>query len=280
MNEQTLASLKAWFNGYVPAFRSHHAEDQKNIDIKIEHSHRVCEAVLEIGRSTGLNGAELNLAEAAALFHDIGRFEQYRRYKTFSDHRSVNHAELGVRILEENHVLQEVPEPAREILLRAISNHNRLAIPEGESETIRFFSRLVRDADKLDIWRVVTEHYSSENGNGNGVTFGLSDTPGVSASVYRDLMEHKMVLMSHLKNVNDFKLLQIGWVYDVTFPKTLELLDRRGYLQILREMLPPSQEVDRVYSEVISTMHQRMKRTEKGPMRIRMDSHTFEGGAS
>ncbi len=279
MNDRVLASLKTWFKEYVKAFDSDDPVDQRNIDIKVEHSYRVGDAVRDIGQSAGLNATELKLAEAAALFHDVGRFEQYKRYKTFSDHRSVNHAELGVRILEENRVLRNIPEPGRNILLHAVSNHNRLAIPEGESETNRFFSSLVRDADKLDIWRVVCEHYRSGN-DGNGVSLGLPDTPGVSLTVYNDLMEHKMVLMSHLRNVNDFKLLQIGWVYDVTFPKTLELLSQRRYLEILRETLPSCREVDRLYSEAVSFMHLRTNGTERSPSRIRTRPHGFKGGAS
>jgi putative nucleotidyltransferase with HDIG domain len=258
LDNQTLEFLKHWFDGYVSSFHSENTEVQWNIDIKVEHSHRVCECILEIERSLGLDPDCMRLAEAAALFHDVGRFEQLKRYKTFSDHRSVDHAELGVQVLREHRVLERLEKPAQDILLRAVRNHNRLAIPEDESETVRFFSRLVRDADKLDIWRVVSEHYCSEDGRENGVGLGLPDTPGNSEAVVNDLLNHRLVLMSHLQNVNDFKLLQLGWVYDVNFPKTLELLDQRGYLKSIRNVLPDSKEVDEVYREVNLTIQKRI----------------------
>lgn len=258
LDDQALDALKKWFDEYVSSFRLEDPQWQRNIDIKVEHSLRVCEAIREIGLSLNLGKGELNLAEAAALFHDVGRFEQFRQFGTFSDHRSVNHAELGVRILEDKRALRPLSANAQEIILHAVSNHNRFSIPDGESETHRFYSRLLRDADKLDIWRVVNEHYSSEDGIGNGVSLGLPNTPGVSGEVYRDLMQRKLVRMNHLRNENDFKLLQIGWVYDVNFHKTLELVRERGYLGVIRNSLKPCKEVDDVYSAVTDYMDRKV----------------------
>ena len=45
------------------------------------------------------------LAEIMALFHDIGRFEQYKQYRTFSDYRSEDHAALGVKVIKANRIL-------------------------------------------------------------------------------------------------------------------------------------------------------------------------------
>ena len=44
----------------------------------------------------------MRIAEAVALLHDVGRFEQYKRYGTFNDRKSVNHAALGVEIMKKN----------------------------------------------------------------------------------------------------------------------------------------------------------------------------------
>ncbi|MBL7226115.1 MAG: HD domain-containing protein [Desulfobacteraceae bacterium] len=45
------------------------------MDLKADHTSRVCEAIVNIGRSLDLSREDLCLAEAAALLHDIGRFE-------------------------------------------------------------------------------------------------------------------------------------------------------------------------------------------------------------
>jgi hypothetical protein len=100
--------------------------------------------------------------------HDTGRFEQYARYKTFVDSQSVDHAVLGVGILEKNEILCSLDEPTQDFILRTIRYHNRAILPREETETCLFFTKLLRDADKLDILKVVTDYYSQQNGNRNG----------------------------------------------------------------------------------------------------------------
>ena len=47
-------------------------------------------------------------ARAAALLHDAGRFQQYAEYKTFSDALSEDHAELGVKVIQNSGLLDNV----------------------------------------------------------------------------------------------------------------------------------------------------------------------------
>ena len=89
MNPQSiLPRLKAWFEDYIRRFSSDDPIVQGTMDLKTEHTRRACEAILNIGGSLDLFREDLCMAEAVALLHDIGRFEQYRRYRTFSDYRS------------------------------------------------------------------------------------------------------------------------------------------------------------------------------------------------
>ena len=258
LEKEHLEFLKKWFDAYVRLFNSGDAEWQKCIDIKIEHSLKVREACRVIGQSLNLSEGELNLAEAAGLFHDIGRFEQFLTFRTFSDSASVDHAELGVQVLTRDHVLDHENETVKRVLLCAVAYHNKLAVPENESETVRLFSCLVRDADKLDIWRVIGLHYTAEHGTGNGVNLGLPDTPGLSPDVVDGLLKYRQVRMTQLKNVNDFKLLQIGWAFDVNFPKTLELMRKRKCLEPIRNSLPDDPGVDEVFKAVTEFVERRL----------------------
>ena len=211
IDKKIVKSLKAWFFNYVQSFKHDDKNFQENIALKEKHTMKVCKEILNIGKQLELNDDELRLSEIIALFHDVGRFEQYARYKTFVDVKSENHAELGVKILKENKVLTRFDNSIQSLMLRTISYHNRAALPEEETDTCLFFSRLLRDADKLDIWRVVTDYYSRNNGEKNGaIELGLPDTPGFSGEVYQDLMKKRIVDIKHLKNLNDFKLLQMG----------------------------------------------------------------------
>lgn len=155
LGKKTVNDLESWFSDYVSAFRYQCKELQQNINLKIEHTGRVKKEIISIGTQLGLDKNELNLAEIIALFHDLGRFEQYDRYKTFSDRKSEDHAELGIRILKKYNVLDSLDDTLKEIVFCSVKNHNKAFVPENETDGCLFYSRLVRDADKLDIYRVV-----------------------------------------------------------------------------------------------------------------------------
>jgi putative nucleotidyltransferase with HDIG domain len=249
MNRKIVENLNTWFTGYVQTFKSKNADWQRNISLKEEHTRRVCMEILHIGKKLGLSDEDLRLAEVMALFHDIGRFEQYVRYGTFVDARSENHAELGIRILREREVLSGLEKSAQELILRTILYHNRAALPEQETENCLFFAKLLRDADKLDIWRVLTDYYRQKGEKRNEtLELGLPDTPGISEDVYEDLMAGRIVDIKNLKNLNDFKLLQVGWIYDINFAPTFQRIRQRGYLGTIRDALPESEKIERIFA--------------------------------
>lgn len=248
---ESLAELKIWFTCYVQKFKGNDADVRKSIVLKEGHTKRVCEEIRAIGSHLGLNEDELRLAEIIALLHDVGRFEQYTRYKTFSDRKSEDHAALGIRIIEEQGILEQFNSEIKNVILSSIKFHNRAYIPNDESETCLFFSRLIRDADKLDIWKVVTDYYHRKDDMRNGtIELDLPDTPGFSEEVYQDLICRKIVDMENLKNLNDFKLLQIGWIFDINFKITLEYIKERFYLEKIREVLPKVKEIDNIFKTV------------------------------
>lgn len=259
IDREIVEDLRDWFFRYVGTFRSEDDSWQRNIDLKKEHSKRVCIEIVNIGQNLGLSAQDLNLAEIVALFHDVGRFEQYARYKTFLDVKSVNHAEFGVKILNEYNVLGRLSDSLQDIIKRIISYHNHAALPKEETKTCLLFAKLLRDADKLDIWRVVTEYYNQKNGKKNdAIELGLPNTPGFSNEVYQDLMERRIVDIRHIKNFNDFKLLQIGWIYDVNFSPTLQYLKERAYLEIIRHALPQSEKIERMFCRIYDYLDERL----------------------
>lgn len=260
MNKERVDFLKNWFSGYVRTFKSVDDDLEQNTVLKEEHTERVCGEILNIGEKLGLSDEDLCLAEIVALFHDIGRFEQYARYRTFVDFHSVNHAEHGVKILQGNSVLNDLEDSTRDLILRIISYHNRAYLPQKETERCLFFTKLLRDADKLDIWRVVTDYYRrKDRERNNSIELGLPDTPGISDDAYNDLIEGKIVEVTHLKNLNDFKLLQIGWIYDINFIPTFQCIKERKYIEMIRDVLPESKKTQRIFSAVQSYLNEQTK---------------------
>ncbi len=255
VNGENLTEIKNWFTDYVDAFKKGDPAIQENIALKENHTRRVCKEILELGKSLGLTEEELNLAEVIALLHDVGRFEQYARYRTFKDSKSENHAELAVNIIEEKEILKHICNDTRDLIIYSIRYHNYPTLPEGEKENLLFYSKLLRDADKLDIWKVVTDYYSRQDGKRNtALELELPDSPGFSEEVAHDLKNKKSVLMKYVRNLNDFKLLQAGWVFDINFEPSLETVKQRRYLEKIRESLPESQEIDEIFEFIYNNI--------------------------
>jgi putative nucleotidyltransferase with HDIG domain len=259
MKKEELQGLKDWFDMYVQTFKAAGYGGLENIIFKEKHSRRVSKEAVELGRELELNPSDLYLIESIGLLHDVGRFEQFVRYGTFVDAKSVNHAEFGVEILRNGAILDGLATEERDIIFCAILYHSMLALPEGEQENCLFHLKLLRDADKLDIWKVMIDYYSHEEEAPNeAVGLGLPDTEGVSFEILNDLHEGKTIRSSELKNQNDFKLLQIGWVYDINFPCAVKRVLERGYIESVRSFLPENNEIDEIVSEALSRARNRL----------------------
>ena len=242
MDDQTiLLKLKNWFEDYTSGFYSDEPMVQQNMMLKAEHTRRVCEVILIIGGSLDLSSEDLSIAEICALLHDIGRFEQYKQYRTFLDHKSKDHAALGADVIQNLHVLDSIEPETAEVIVRTVKFHNHLVLPENQTLRGLLFLKLLRDADKVDIWRVVTEYYHrSGNQRNRSIELDLPDEPQVSDAVYDALMNETLVQMADLKTLTDLKLLQMGWVYDLNFPMTFRIVQKKRVLESIRDALPTS----------------------------------------
>jgi len=245
MTREKLSELKRWFRSFVRRYRTDDVDLRRNVDLKVKHTMNVCREIRSLSNSLSLPEVDLLLAESIALLHDVGRFEQYARHRTFADSRSEDHARLGLTILSRERILEILPPGEDDILVRAISCHNWPTVPREQSERYTLFSNLLRDADKLDIWRVVIEYYHQRPEDRNeAVAIGYEDFPGVSAPIALSLRKGEAVSRADVKNINDFKLLQIGWVYDLNFTPTCVAVRDRRYVESIAETLPRTPEFE------------------------------------
>jgi putative nucleotidyltransferase with HDIG domain len=261
MDRQHWRFFRSWFDTYAASFETADPDFNRNIILKSRHTRRVCGEIFGLGRALGLSDGDCRLAGVTALFHDLGRFEQYRRFRTFSDRKSVNHAELGVEILKREKVLDVLDDSVKGLIMDAVLYHNRAALPDRLDPRRLFFTRLLRDADKLDILRVVTTYYAAKaRGEYNEtIELDLPDTPGVSAAICEQLIKGQTIRFEDMNTLNDFKLLQVGWVYDINFVPALKRLQRRAYLTKLRSVLPDSDDIRRVFGAVNDRLEERLK---------------------
>lgn len=243
MEASVLYRLKDEFNVYTRSFLTKNADADYPYQLKIDHTQRVCDNICRIGQTADLTDAELRMAEAVALFHDIGRFEQYRRFSTFNDKDSVNHAALGASILERQNFLTLLLPDQRERLLDAVRFHNVPALPVSRPPETLLFIRLIQDADKLDIWKIFADHCRQKTIPEAAVIQHLSTANTCSDAVLDSILSHKPGSFQDMRTFNDFKLVQLSWVFDLEFPCTRILAEQRGELRAIADSLPDTEKV-------------------------------------
>ena len=220
--------------------------DDPQMKFKIEHTYRVAELSDIIASSVGGTIVDCSdLCWLIGLLHDIGRFEQLKRYGTFSDSQSVDHAELGADILFKDGVIEQfiqnsitdmTLEQEKSIIEIAIRNHNKYRLPEGLYERSLFFCNIIRDADKIDIFRVVCE-----------TPFELrmsrdADTSFVPAreEIMNAILNHTSV--KKVQNMTGFETTIMGcaMAFDIVFVKSKEIISSQGYLKQMLSYEPES----------------------------------------
>ncbi|HTP66419.1 MAG TPA: HD domain-containing protein [Geobacteraceae bacterium] len=244
MEIEELERLREWFASYCRSFITENEADNRNYLVKEIHTRHVCENMALLTGSIGLPEGDRLTAEAIALFHDVGRFEQYRRFSTFRDDISVNHGALGGQVLHENRVLEGLPAEERRSILHGVTLHNVYRLPAELNERDMLYARLIRDADKLDIWRIFVEYDGLPNPErASAVGLDLPDLPECSPEVLESLERRELVRLATVKSLNDFKLLQLSWVFDLNFPASFRLALERGLIKGLAATLPADRSV-------------------------------------
>ncbi|HDP93845.1 MAG TPA: HD domain-containing protein [Candidatus Aminicenantes bacterium] len=228
------------FNSYIRVFRGTDNYTNTNIDIKAEHTHRVCRHSLDICGSLNLSGKERKEAFLAALFHDVGRFSQIHRYGTFNDRTSVNHAMLGVIEIKANNLLAGIlPEECRRIL-SAVMLHNRHTLPRRLKPAALRLCRVLRDADKMDILDVLINYYTSrKNGSNPALDLELPVGSTLSDAALADIDAGRSVAIENVQSIQDFRLLQAAWVFDIHSAWAMQRLRNLGQIDWLLQQLPP-----------------------------------------
>lgn len=167
-------------NAFAEYVRNYDPSDEK-IKLKIDHTYRVAGLCQRIAESLGLSEPDVDIAWLLGMLHDIGRFEQIRRFGTFNDVQSVDHAEFGADLLFKEGLIRKFAEGYYEecelarsgneeaeqmiknnehhnkdtgLLEMAIRQHNKYRVKEDLTERQRMFCDILRDADKVDIFKV------------------------------------------------------------------------------------------------------------------------------
>jgi putative nucleotidyltransferase with HDIG domain len=252
--------LKSWFNSYCSTFLEDKENSlfNQNIYLKINHTYRTVEVITLIGEKLKFNQVNMEIAQTIALFHDIGRFVQYQKYGTFLDSKSENHAHLSTKILRDRAVLTNLSQEDQKIILTAIECHNVAYLPSDIPEKILLFAKLIRDADKIDIYKVVSDHYNCPNDVfKDTIDLGLPSGE-ISEEVYQAIMTNRIIMHSEIESISDFKILQMAWVFDLNFPYSFILINERNFIQLIFQTIPRSQKADEIFEKIQNYIQKRI----------------------
>ncbi len=247
-----LEARKRWFNAFVDDFRHGDPDDLRNVQLKHEHSLQVLAIAERIAASSTPDSRLRRLCLVAALFHDCGRFPQYVTYRTFNDTESINHGELGARVLRGHpEALEGLDSEGRRFVLGTVFLHNRKSLPAMLPEPLRHMLRVVRDSDKLDIMRVMLEHFDPAKPKNPVATLRLVDDPERHTPAILDAaMRQTTPDYGQMRWLNDFKLLLLAWAFDLGFAASRKEFQERGYLERLAAVLPRRPEFEALLGRV------------------------------
>jgi len=195
----------------------------ERIKAKQEHSLRVMKISEQIAKGLKLRQQEIEVATLIGLLHDIARFEQYMRYGTYRDIESIDHGDFGAEILEDN--IRRYTENTKydEIIIKAVKNHNKFKIEEGLTAKQELFAKIIRDADKIDIF------YQSVNRFWKGKENEVENST-ISEYVVHQIKEFSQIKRRREETSIDNVITVIGFIFDLNFKASFEILKKEDYI--------------------------------------------------
>lgn len=233
------------FADYVAAYDP----NSPRIALKIAHTYRVADIAARIAGAEGLSAEDVDLAWLCGLVHDVGRFEQVRRWNTFRDADSASHALLGVGALFGPRERLGVPvggtgagmprirdfaadKSEDELIRTAVALHSDYRLPNGLDARTRTFCEITRDADKVDILRTVdTDTPETILGRTADELLGSS----LSTEAVAAFDERRCMLRNERSQPADFLVSFCCFAFELAFEESRAIMREQGYIYELLE---------------------------------------------
>ena len=189
------------------------------IQNKINHTLRVTDNAILLANKLNLSEDKIEIIKVIGLLHDIGRFEQWKNYKTFYDVDSMDHGEYGYQVLIKDNYINEYTSDNQDTILRVVRNHNKMELPNDLSEDELMYIKIIKDADMLDIlyMRSIEE-----------LKVKIEDKP-MSKEVWDKVLEHKLISKNDLNTLSDKLGITFGFAFNFYFKESYIILKERKY---------------------------------------------------
>ena len=232
-----LKELTAAYDRYVDGYRGPDGKLPPMMELKRIHTDCVVRNAELIADGEGFDARAREAALAAALLHDTGRYEQLRRYNTFRDSDSVDHAVFSHDIVKERGWLDG--DAQKTAVLSAVLYHNRRDVPDDMDALTAVVAHTVRDADKLDIFRVLEDQVAHTDWRKDSRAFwNLKVDAPPTPIVVACIEEGRPVDYQNIRVLADFVMIQVGWMMSgLRFRTSRRLCAERGHLSFRRDFL-------------------------------------------
>ncbi len=229
-----LLHAKKVFEQYLDGYDR---EDDK-VRLKIVHTYGVAKCSRQIAERMQLPKEEQELAQLIGLLHDIGRFEQLKRFDSFEPD-TMDHASFGVRILfEEGLIRNFVKEDTfDEVIRTAIAKHSDFRLQGITDDRTLRHARIIRDADKLDNCRVKLEDTIETI---LGVTAREVGETAISGEILEQFKRKESILSSARRTKMDYWLSYLAYFFDINYKVSMDMIRENDYIKRLIRRIPYS----------------------------------------
>jgi hypothetical protein len=238
IDPEQLDLLEERWSAYIDRFRkagSLHPMQQ----LKLEHSLRVAAEARAIAAGEGWGAGDVRLADAIGLLHDTARFPQFEIYRTFNDTESIDHGDLGARTLEEEGFLDGLNDDACRLILHSVQYHNKKELPRTLHAHEEKHLRLIRDADRLDIFFICWDTLRSGQVHDHPELIMNIDFAGPPSDVILDQFERgETIDYRHIHTMADRFVLQLSWMHDLSYAASKRRVRDSGMLDRFLSVLP------------------------------------------
>lgn len=209
------------FINYITQFGT----DEK-IKLRRDHTFRVVSLCEIIAKSLNMSQKEIDLAKLCGLLHDIGRFEQIKKYNSFNDLTTLDHGNAGEIILKKDNLIDMFTHKNQDTILRTVKYHNKYRVPDTLNEKNKLFVNIIRDADKIDILYSILRGDISLKPN-NSI---------VSEKVYNGIFKKKMIKNKDIKTPADELISRLAYIFDINYKESYKIIKRNDYVNKITQI--------------------------------------------
>lgn len=211
-------------------------EDKSDLgfELKIVHTYHVAENAKEIAEKLNLSKEDIELAELIGILHDIGRFEELKITKELNSVK-FDHAGHGSKMLFEKDMIRKFIEDSQydSIIKKAIENHSRLEIEKNLDERTLLHSKIIRDADKIDNYRVKKEEKIEAIFPKRVNKIEDMEESKLSDIVYNTILDKKCVDIHARVTPLDFWVCILAFAFDLNFAVSYKIIKENEYINVL-----------------------------------------------